>query len=305
MQHASERQEDQQRRREIFARVRRIEIATRKTVNDVMAGAYHSVFKGQGMEFDTVRRYEPGDDIRSIDWNVSARMNETYIKVFHEERELTIMLLVDLSASQGFGTRARAKAELAAELAALLAFAAIKNNDKVGVLLFTDRVEQFIRPDRGRKHVLRVISEILSFEPEGRGTDIARALQFLSGLKVRRSVAFLLSDFQAQGYERDLRLAARKHDMVAFCLEDPLEKRLPPMGLVRMTDPEAGVDRVVDLSDRRVRAHLENLHRAEREERDRLLKLLHIDSLAVSTDVEDKPYTLPLVQFFKRRAERR
>jgi len=292
-------------RAELLRRVRRIEIVTRKTVNDVMAGAYHSVFKGQGMEFDSVRKYEPGDEVRAIDWNVTARMHEPYIKVFQESRELTMMLLIDLSASQGFGSQTRTKAEMAAELSALLAFSAIQNNDKVGLIIFTDHVEKFIPPERGRKHVLRVVSEILSFKPEGKGTSIAAGLQYLSRLKVRRTVSFLISDFQDTSYERELKLASRRHDLVAFCLEDPMESVIPKIGLVRLQDPETGQSALIDLGDPRLREDILKVYHTHRNQRTDLMRRLQVDSLNISTDVENKPYLVPLVSFFRRRAKRR
>ena len=292
-------------RSDLLRRVRRIEIVTRKTVNDVMAGAYHSVFKGQGMEFDSVRKYAPGDEVRAIDWNVTARSSEPYIKVFQESRELTMMLLIDLSASQGFGTKNRTKAEMAAELSALLAFSAIQNNDKVGLIIFTDQVEKFIPPERGRKHVLRVVSEILSFKPAGKGTSIAAGLQYLSRLKVRRTVSFLISDFQDAGYERELKLASRKHDMVAFCLEDPMESMIPNVGLVRVQDPETGETALVDLGDASLRDGILNVYRSHRNQRSDLMRRLRVDNLTISTDVDNAPYLVPLVSFFRRRAKRR
>ncbi len=298
-------QREEQRRKEALRRVKRIEIVTRRTVNDVLAGAYHSVYKGQGIEFDTVRKYEPGDDIRAIDWNVSARMGEPFVKVFQEERELTVMLLVDVSASQGFGTSELTKSELSAELAALLAFSAIQNNDKVGAILFSDRIEKFIPPDRGRKHVLRVISQILTFQPQGAKTSIAKALEYFLSLKIRRTVSFLISDFQDAGYERQLALAAKKHDLVAFCIEDPLEKQLPKAGLVRMHDPETGAQTVVDLSHEPSRKLLIDLHNHYVRMRTSTLSRAQVDNIAISTDTKNRPYIVPLVTFFRRRAKRK
>ncbi len=210
--------------REVLRRVRRIEIRTRRLVEESLAGSYHSVFKGRGMEFAEVREYEPGDDVRSIDWNVSARMGHPFVKKFTEERELTVVLVVDGSGSQRFGTAESTKLQLAAEISALLAFSAIRNGDRVGLLLFTDRVERFVPPRKGREHGLRVIREVLAFEPEGRGTDLGRALTVLQRVVPKRAVVFVVSDFQDDAFERPLRVAARKHDVVALRTSDPRER---------------------------------------------------------------------------------
>jgi uncharacterized protein (DUF58 family) len=238
---------------DLIKKIRKIEITTSRAVNDVMAGQYHSVFKGRGMAFDEVRPYQPGDDIRVIDWNVTARMNDLYVKQFIEERELTVMLLVDASASLAFGTRERFKSELAAEITGLLAFSAIKNNDRVGLIMFTDRIERFVPPKKGTKHVLRVISEVLSFVPEGSGTDIAGALEFLSRVTKRKSVAFLVSDFLASGYESALKVAHRRHDLVSIVLRDPMERRLPAVGIAAFEDAETGEMILFDTTSRRAR----------------------------------------------------
>ena len=287
--------------RELIKKIRKIEITTNRAVNDVVAGQYHSVFKGRGMAFDEVRPYQPGDDIRVIDWNVTARMNDLYVKQFIEERELTVMLLVDASGSQSFGSRGRFKAELAAEITGLLAFSAIKNNDRVGLIMFTDRVERFIPPKKGAKHVLRVISEVLAFQPEHRGTDIAAGLEFLSRVTKRKSVAFLISDFLTQNYEQALRVAHRKHDLVPLVLHDPLEKNLPDIGLAAFEDAETGEVMLFNTSSKRVRRQVaEQVERAW-EERRRLFKRMKIDNVELSTESD---YLRPLVLFFKRRAAR-
>jgi len=282
---------------ELIKKIRKIEITTSRAVNDVLAGQYHSVFKGRGMVFDEVRPYQPGDDIRVIDWNVTARMNDLFVKQFIEERELTVMLLVDASGSQSFGTRQRFKSELAAEISGMLAFSAIKNNDRVGLVIFTDRVEKFLPPKKGKKHVLRVISEVLSFKPQQRGTDISAALQFLSRVTKRKSVAFLLSDFMATGYDAALKIANRRHDLVSIVLRDPLEIKLPNVGIAAFQDAESGEMLLFDTGSRRARLEFGRLL----EEQRRLFNQLRMDYIELYTD---KDYLRPLVMFFKRRAER-
>src|SRR5262245_1026883 len=225
--------------------VRRIEIRTNRLVSEGMGGEYKSVFKGRGMEFAEVREYVPGDDIRTIDWNVTARTGGAFVKRFAEERELTLMLLVDVSGSGAFGSGDRSKTELAAEVSAVLAFAAIRNNDRVGAILFTDRVERYIPPRRGRRHVLAVVRDLLWHRPQSRGTDIAGALTFLSRVAVKRAIVFLISDFRADGFERALRLAHRKHDVIAIPVRDPREEALPPVGLLSLEDAERGARRAI------------------------------------------------------------
>ncbi len=287
--------------KDLIKKIRKIEITTRRTVNDVLAGQYHSVFKGRGMVFDEVRPYQPGDDIRLIDWNVTARMNDLFVKQFIEERELTVMLLVDASGSQAFGTRKRFKSELAAELCGLLAFSAIKNNDRVGLIMFTDRVEKFVPPKKGSKHVLRVISEVLTFTPEHRGTDLKAALSFLSGVSKRKSVAFLISDFWATGYEPALRIANRRHDLVPIVLRDPWERAIPDVGLASFQDAETGEVILFDTSSRMTRERLAEKIEAVWAEQRRLFKQQRIDFVELFTDQE---YLLPLILFFKHRAAR-
>ncbi len=242
---------------EVLKQVRRIEIRTRNLVNDTFSGDYHSVFKGRGMEFAEVREYAPGDDVRAIDWNVTARLGTPYVKQFTEERELTVFLLVDISASGDFGTRGRLKAALAAEVAAVLAFSAVQNNDKVGLVLFSDRVEQFLPPRKGRRHVLRVIREILYRKPEGRGTALTVPLEHLGRVQKRRAVVFVISDFQASGYDQALKLVARRHDLICVRITDPGEETLPDIGLQEIEDPETGARSLVDTSDRGVRARFQ------------------------------------------------
>lgn len=287
--------------REILKQVRRIEITTRGLVNEVFSGEYHSVFKGRGMSFAEVREYAYGDDIRGIDWNVTARTGTPHVKVFEEERELTVMLVVDASASAGFGTRDRMKAELAAELCGVLAFSAIKNNDKVGLILFTDRIERFVPPRKGRRHALRVLRELLYHPTEGTGTDLAEALEYLARVIRRRAVVFLASDFLASGYEKVLSVAARRHDLVAVRVGDLREAEVPPMGFVEFEDPETGSRAVVDTSARAFQERYGRLRTEAREQVDELFRRVGIDAIDVTTGV---PYERSLRQFFEARARR-
>src|SRR5262252_6799443 len=238
--------------KELIRRIRKLEITTRKVVSDVLAGQYHSVFKGRGMAFSEVRQYQPGDEIRIIDWNVTARMNEAYVKVFTEQRELTVILVVDISASEEFGSHATLNSEIAAEVTAQIAFSAIANNDRVGLILFADKVEKVIPPKKGRKHVLRVVSDILSHRPASKGTDLNVGLNYLSRVAKRKAVTFLISDFLASNFETSLRIVGRKHDLVPVMLTDPLEDAFPSIGLVELEDPESGRRVLVDASDRGV-----------------------------------------------------
>jgi len=286
---------------EILKKVRKIEITTRGLVNDVFSGEYHSVFKGRGMEFSEVREYQIGDDIRTIDWNVTARYGHPYVKVFEEERELTVMLLVDASFSSEFGTHERMKGEIAAEICALLAFSAIKNNDKVGLSIFTDRVEKFVPPRKGKSHVLRVIREILYFKPEHRQTDIAVALEHLNRVIRRRSTVFLVSDFLSKDYERALRIANKRHDIVAIHIVDPRELALPPVGYIEFEDAETGEVLLVNTWDSRVREafafHAEDSLR----QKEKLFQSINVDSIVIRTDTS---YVEPLIRFFRIRAKR-
>jgi uncharacterized protein (DUF58 family) len=288
--------------RELLRKIRTIEIVTERLVRDRMAGQYHSVFKGSGISFSEVRQYMPGDDIRQIDWNVSARMNDAYIKLFTEEREMTVLLLVDMSASGRFGTHGQEKRELAAELAAVIAFSAIRNNDRVGLIIFTSEVEKFVPPKKGKKHVLRVISEILSFQPRHRETKIAAGLEFLSRVARRRAVAFVVSDFLApqDSYERALRITAGRHDIIPVAVTDPLEEKLPPVGLVELEDPETGERVVFDTAGREARAWEHDARRAI-EARDGLFRRLRMDAIRVRTD---RAYLPALTTFFEARARR-
>ena len=287
--------------REILKQVRRIEITTRGLVNDVFSGEYHSVFKGRGMSFAEVREYGYGDDIRGIDWNVTARTGSPHVKIFEEERELTLMLVADVSASSDFGTRGRMKSELAAELCGVLAFSAIKNNDKVGLILFSDRIECFVPPRKGRRHALRVLRELLYHPTEGTGTDIAGALEYLARVTRRRAVVFLVSDFLADGYDQALSVAARRHDLVAVRVGDPREQEIPPMGFVEFEDPETGERAVINTSGRAFQERFGRMRLRARERVEELFRRSRIDAIDVTTGV---PYEQALRRFFEARARR-
>ena len=287
--------------REILRQVRRIEITTRGLVNEVFSGEYHSVFKGRGMSFAEVREYRYGDDIRGIDWNVTARTGSPHVKVFEEERELTLMLVVDVSASSEFGTSSRTKAELAAELCGVIAFSAIKNNDKVGLILFSDRIERFVPPRKGRRHALRVLRELLFHPAEGKGTDIGGALEYLARVTRRRAVVFLVSDFLAEGYDQPLSVAARRHDLVAVRVGDRREEEIPPIGFVDFEDPETGERVLVNTSRGLFRERFGEQRAAARRRVDRLLRRSKVDSIDVTTGV---PYEKALRRFFEERGRR-
>ena len=286
--------------KELFKKIRRIEIRTKGLVNSFFGGEYHSAFKGRGMEFAEVRPYQIGDDIRTIDWNVSARTGEAYVKIFEEEREQTLMLLVDVSGSEDFGSRRRFKRELAAEICAVIAFSAIRNGDKVGMLLFSDRVELFVPPKKGRRHVLRLIRDLFAHEPLSRGTDLGVALNHTLHVLRRRSIVLVLSDFLDERFEKPLRIVGRRHDTVAIRLEDPREAELPPVGLVHLTDAETGQEVVVDTRSRAARRAFARHARSRRAAIEALLTRLRIDHLTIGTD-ED--YVEPLVRFFRQRSK--
>jgi uncharacterized protein (DUF58 family) len=287
--------------RELIKRIRRLEITTRKVVSSVLSGQYHSVFKGRGMAFSEVRQYQPGDEVRTIDWNVTARMNDTYVKVFTEERELTVMLLVDVSASGSFGSGERSKAELSAEVAAQIAFSAIANNDRVGLVLFSDRIEKVVPPRKGKSHVLRLITDILTTKPKGHGTNLNEALTYLSHVAKRKTVTFLVSDFLAQDYEKGLRIVGRKHDLVPVVVNDPFEEKFPALGVVDLEDPETGERMTVDTSDPRVRGRFQKFMAQQREDRNKIFKRLQLDSVELRAHEE---YALALQKFFSARAAR-
>jgi uncharacterized protein (DUF58 family) len=286
---------------ELLKKVRQIEIKTRGMVNHVFSGEYHSVFKGRGMEFSEVREYQYGDDIRSIDWNVSARLNHPFIKIFEEERELTVMLLVDLSRSEAFGTVQAMKNEIATEICAVLAFSAIRNNDKVGLILFTDRIEKFIPPKKGKAHILRIVRELLSFEPAATGTSVKTALEYLNHVIKKRSIAFILSDFIDTGYDAALRIVSRRHDVIAVTLKDPRERELPRVGLMKMRDAETGLERWIDTRN----IHIQQTFRNHWERHEEVVKKLFLSTKVDRIDIRvDQPYIKPLVDFFKLREQR-
>lgn len=284
--------------KELLRKIRRIEIRTSHMVNDVFAGQYHSAFKGRGMEFEEVRQYQIGDDVRTIDWNVTARNGEPFVKVFREERELTVMLLVDMSRSHLFGTAGQLKRELAAEVCATLAFSAIRNNDKVGLILFTDKVERFVPAKKGPQHVLRVIRELLFHEPTGTGTDISAAIEHLNRVTTRRSVVFLVSDFQASDYERSLRIVRRRHDLIPITISDPREKELPNVRFVELYDAETDETVVVDTSSLKLRGQFADRAGRDAEERRRMFLSSDIDSIEVTTG---ESFVDPLTRFFRSR----
>jgi uncharacterized protein (DUF58 family) len=286
---------------EILKKIRTLEIRTRGLVETAFAGDYHSVFKGRGMNFEDVREYQPGDEIRAIDWNVTARMGNAFVKKFTEERELTVMLIVDVSASGNFGSTTQSKRELAAEVACLLAFSAIRNNDKVGLLLFTDQVELFIPPKKGRSHTLRIIREILFFEPQSRGTDPAIALDYLNKVVTRRSVVFFVSDFQAPDFSQELAVSARRHDFIALRIEDEREKVFPNIGLITLEDAETGEQIEINTANRATRARLGESAERQEAELTRVLRRNNVDSIKLRTG-ED--YLPPLRSFFKQRERR-
>jgi uncharacterized protein (DUF58 family) len=287
---------------DLLKKVRRIELRTSRLVDDVLAGGYHSAFKGRGMEFEEVRQYQIGDDVRTIDWNVSARYGEPYVKLYREERELTVMLLVDVSGSQHFGTHEEFKDELVAEICATLSISAIRNNDKVGLICFTDRIEAYIPPRKGSKHVLRVIRELLAIEPQGKGTDIGSALEFMNKVQKKRAIVFLVSDMQDRNWQKQLQIANRRHDVVAVSTNDVAETVLPKAGLMRIEHPETGETHVIDTSSKRVRRAWNQLATESRIAIEQTLRRSRVDQIKVQTG---EPFTIALRQFFKRREARR
>jgi uncharacterized protein (DUF58 family) len=288
--------------KELLRKVRQIQIRTSRVVNDLFAGQYHAVFRGRGMEFEEVSPYKIGDDFRLIDWNVSARFGEPYIKKFREERELTVMLVVDVSRSGLFGSGQQFKLDIAAELCAVLAFSAIRSNDKVGLILFTDQVEKYVPAKKGTQHVLRIIRELLYHEPVGRGTDIAEVLGFLNRVTVRKSVCFLVSDFLAKDYRPALRVARRRHDLIPVVVTDPREMELPAVGLVDLLDPETGERALIDTGSARLRARFARQRRSDVEARETMFRKMDTETIEIRTD---RPYVDPLVRFFRKRERRR
>ena len=284
--------------KELLKKVRKIEIKTRRLSNHIFSGEYHSHFKGRGMTFSEVRKYQYGDDIRDIDWNVTAKLNEPHIKIFEEERELTMMLLVDVSKSESFGTRIQQKRDLITELCAVLSFSAIQNNDKVGVVFFTDQIELYIPPKKGKSHILRIIRELIEFKPKGTGTNISEAFKFLSSVIKKRSIVFTLSDFQDEAYDKNLKIASSKHDLTAIRIIDPAEEQLPDIGLVQLQNPESGSLEWVDTSSSILRATYE---------KDYQNFVANFKSYCTHSGTDyldlrvDRSYTKQLLEFFKRR----
>jgi uncharacterized protein (DUF58 family) len=288
--------------RELLHKVKLLELRTRLQVRDVFSGRYHSIFKGQGMDFAEVREYTPGDDIRAIDWNVSARMGHPYVKLYREERELTIMLLVDVSGSTEFGTQNVLKREVSAELTALLALCALTNNDKVGLILFTDKIEHFVAPKKGRRHVLRLIRDVLAFKPSSKGTSVQGAVEFALHALRKKSVLFLISDFEGSGWEKPVRIAGRKHDLVAVELFDPRERTLPSVGVVQLLDPETGETVWIDTSSEDFRHAFSRDAAVKAIDRAQFFRSCSIDRIELSVD---KPYIMELIKFFRSREQRR
>jgi uncharacterized protein (DUF58 family) len=286
---------------EILKQVKRVELKTRGLVDALFAGEYRSVFKGQGMEFAEVREYSPGDEVRAIDWNVTARMNRPFVKRYVEERELTIVLALDISGSERFGTVARFKSDMMTEFAAVVALAAVRNNDRVGLIFFTDRVEHVVPPRKGKRHVLRIVRDLLAFVPKATGTDLNPALEYMQRTLRQHTVIFLVSDFQDEGYEHALKVLGRRHDIVAVTLNDPAEETLPDVGLARVRDPETGEFLEVDTSDRRVRAAYAEHIGAEMAVRRRVLRRAGVDEVALTTDGS---VIEPLLKFFRARQTR-
>jgi len=288
--------------RELLREIRKIEIVTRRLVDQQMAGQYHSVFKGRGMSFDEVRAYAPGDEPRLIDWNVTARTGQPHVKRFVEERELTVLIVVDMSGSMAFGTARDEKRVVAAKLAAMMAFSAVKNGDRVGLVAFTDEVERFVPPKKGRKHVLRIIDEILTFDPVGRGTALGRALQFVGNVTKRKAVVFLISDFLDADFERPLHVTARRHDLIPMTVVDPAEEALPDLGLLLIEDAETGEVSVLDTGSATVRAGYADEQKRRTAAREQDLKRYGVAPIRVPTDARD--YAGPLLNYFRIRAKR-
>jgi uncharacterized protein (DUF58 family) len=287
---------------DIFKKVRKIEIKTRGLSNQIFSGEYHSVFKGRGMAFSEVREYQFGDDIRNIDWNVTARFNNPYIKIFEEERELTVMLVIDVSGSNNFGTNKQLKQEVITEIAAVLSFSAIQNNDKVGVIFFSDKIEKFIPPKKGTTHILRIIRELIDFKAENKGTNIAEALRYLSNVIKKKSTAFIISDFMDVGFEKAVQIANYKHDLIAIRITDEREKVLPNIGMVHMLDAETGKTKWIDTSNANIRRQYANQVKAKTEYLDTIFGRFGVDMAKVYTG---KDYVKPLMNLFKKRESRK
>jgi uncharacterized protein (DUF58 family) len=284
---------------ELLKKVRRIELKIKSLSKNIFSGEYHSAFKGRGMSFSEVRSYQYGDDVRNIDWNVTARANEPFVKIFEEERELTIMILVDVSGSSSFGSKYQRKSEVFTEICAMLAFSASQNNDKVGVILFSDKIEKFIPPKKGKQHILRIIRELLDYTPNTSGTDIGLALQYLTNILKKKAICFVLSDFQADNYETALKIASKKHDIIGFSVSDPLEAALPDVGLLHIRDPETGEIGWIDTQDKEAMGNYKLKFRQNKEAFNRHFKKSKTGVIDIG--IEDS-YVLALLQFFKKRA---
>lgn len=287
---------------ELLKKVRKIEIKTKGLSNHIFAGEYHTAFKGKGMAFSEVREYQAGDDVRAIDWNVTARYNNPFVKVFEEEREMTVILLIDISKSGKFGTEKKTKKEIATELSAVLAFSAIQNNDKVGVIFFTDIIEKFIPPKKGKSHILRIIRELLAFEPQNNGTDIGVALEYFSSVIKKRSICFLLSDFLDKDFTRPLQIANKKHDIVAVKIHDKREENLPNVGMIKMVDAESGLSSWIDSSSKKIRMQFAAKYKNKAEKLKQDFLLCGVDHININTT---ESYIKPLINFFKQREHRR
>lgn len=286
---------------ELMRKIRAIQIKTGHMVTDLMAGEYVSAFKGRGVEFNSVREYTPGDDVRLIDWNVTARMDQPFIKEFKEERELTVMLIVDVSSSGEFGSSGKFKNEVSAEIAAILAFAAIRNNDKIGLIVFSDKIEHYVPPKKGRSHIWNLIRTILNFNPEGRGTNLNLPLEYLLKIQKKKCIAFLISDFRTSGYEKNLRLAEQKHDLVAITINDPRETTLPPIGFIHLQDAETGERLVIDSRDEDMMRQINERERDRREKQKKTLLSMGVDTIAIETN---RSLTDPIIRYFKLREKR-
>ena len=286
---------------ELLQRIKAIQVKTNYLVNDIMTGEYVSAFKGRGMEFSEVREYEPGDDVRLIDWNVTARMNQPFIKEFKEERELTLILLVDVSSSGGFGSAEKLKNEVSAEIASILAFAAIKNNDKIGLIVFSDKIEHTISPKKGKAHIWNIIRTILNFKPEGKGTNLSLPLEYLLNIQKRKATVFLISDFQDDGYEAKLKLAKQKHDLVAISITDPREETLPDVGLIQLEDAESGETLLIDTHDNEMTTQYAKQFQHKRAKRKTYFSSIGIDTIEVHTN---RSLTDPIIRYFKMREKK-
>ena len=286
---------------ELLQRIKAIQVKTNYLVNDIMVGEYVSAFKGRGMEFSEVREYQPGDDVRLIDWNVTARMNQPFIKEFKEERELTLILLVDVSSSGGFGSAEKLKNEVSAEIASILAFAAIKNNDKIGLIVFSDKIEHTIPPKKGKAHIWNIIRTILNFKPEGKGTNLSLPLEYLLNVQKRKATSFLISDFQDDGYEAKLKLAKQKHDLVTISITDPREETLPDVGLIQLEDAESGETLLVDTHDKEMTEQYAKQFQQKRAKRKTYFTSIGIDTIEIQTN---RSLTDPIIRYFKMREKK-